>query len=124
MKQMNELIELLTSSLNIHLNIGQDTKIDTPQIFMSLETTTLTSLSNKLVKQLGNAQIQLPQTFNTNLTDDSKVSIRVHSFFLFFLYTISFRSFSTGNDGTFSFVWQLETTIEDKSFDICLTIDT
>ena len=38
MNQMDAMISLLTSSLNIHLNIGQDSIIDTPQVFMSLET--------------------------------------------------------------------------------------
>ena len=38
MNQMNEIISLLSSSLNIHLNIGQDSIVDTSQVFMSLET--------------------------------------------------------------------------------------
>ena len=60
MNQMNEVISLLSSSLNIHLNIGQNSIIDTSQVFMSLETKSIESLSNKLVKQVGNAQIQFP----------------------------------------------------------------
>ncbi len=74
---MNEVVSLLSSSINIHLNIGQNSKINTSQVFMSLETQLLESLSNKLVKQVGNGQIQLPQNFNSNLTNNSKISIRV-----------------------------------------------
>jgi hypothetical protein len=44
---------------------------------MSLETQLLESLSNKLVKQVGNGQIQLPENFNSNLSNNSKISIRV-----------------------------------------------
>jgi hypothetical protein len=44
---------------------------------MSLETQLLESLSNKLVKQVGNGQIQLPENFNSNL----KISIRVSLIF-------------------------------------------
>jgi hypothetical protein len=74
---MNEVVSLLSSSININLNIGQNSKINTSQVFMSLETQSLESLSNKLVKQVGNGQIQLPETFNSNLSTNSKISIRV-----------------------------------------------
>ncbi len=36
--QVKEIISLLTSALNIHLNIGQNLIINTPEVFMSLET--------------------------------------------------------------------------------------
>ncbi len=75
--QMNEVVSLLSSSININLNIGQNSKINTSQVFMSLERQSLESLSNKLVRQVGNAQIQLPENFNSNLSTNSKISIRV-----------------------------------------------
>jgi hypothetical protein len=74
---MNEVISLLSSSLNIHLNIGQNLIINTSQVFMSLETTSIESLSNKLLKQVGNGQIQLPEDFNSNIINNAKISIRV-----------------------------------------------
>jgi len=74
---MNEVVSLLSSSININLNIGQNSKINTSQVFMSLETQSVQSLSNKLVKQVGNGQIQLPENFNSNLSNNSKISIRV-----------------------------------------------
>ena len=46
---MNEVVSLLSSSININLNIGQNSKINTSQVFMSLETQLLESLSNKIV---------------------------------------------------------------------------
>jgi hypothetical protein len=79
---MNEVISLLSSSLNIHLNIGQNMIINTSQVFMSLETTSIESLSNKLLKQVGNGQIQLPEDLNSNIINNVRISIRV-SFFKF-----------------------------------------
>jgi hypothetical protein len=75
--QVNEIISLLTSSLNIHLNIGQDTIMNTSDVFMSLETKSITSLSKKIIKQVGNSQIHLPSTLNGNITNNQIISIRV-----------------------------------------------
>jgi hypothetical protein len=74
---MNEVISLLSSSININLNIGQNSTMSTSQVFMSLATQSLESLSNKLVKQVGNGHIQLPENFNSNLSNNSKISVRV-----------------------------------------------
>jgi hypothetical protein len=74
---MNEVISLLSSSININLNIGQNSTMSTSQVFMSLTTQSRESLSNKLVKQVGNGQIQLPENFNSNLSNNSKISVRV-----------------------------------------------
>ncbi|CAF4198666.1 unnamed protein product, partial [Adineta steineri] len=74
--QMNEIIALLSSSLNIHLNIGQQSIIDTSQVFMSLESKSIESLSNKLSQPMINVQIQLPENLNLNLSNNSKISIR------------------------------------------------
>jgi hypothetical protein len=52
---MNKIMSLLTSSLNVHLNVGQETMMNTSQVFMSLETRSIQSLSNKQIKQVGNA---------------------------------------------------------------------
>jgi hypothetical protein len=75
--QANEIISKLTSTLNIHLNVGQNLTMNTPEVFMSLETKSMASLSNKIVKQVGDAQIRLPTNFNTNISNNSVVSIRV-----------------------------------------------
>ncbi|CAF4173255.1 unnamed protein product, partial [Adineta steineri] len=72
--QMNDLKSLLTSSLNIYLNVGQNILINTSQVFMSLETKANEFLSNKFTQSISNAQIQVPQ--NLNLTNNSKISIR------------------------------------------------
>ena len=80
--QVSEIISKLTSILNIHLNIGQETIMNTSEVFMSLETRLLNSLSNKQIKQVGNAAIRLPSNFQTNISQNSTVSIRVRYLFL------------------------------------------
>jgi hypothetical protein len=75
--QVNQILSLLTATLNIHLNVGQNSTMNTSEVFMSLETKSMASLANKVVKQVGNAQIQLPSNFNANLSSNSTVSIRV-----------------------------------------------
>jgi hypothetical protein len=74
---MNEMISLSTSALNIHLNIGQNVSINTSSTYMSLETTSIESLSNKIIKQVGNAQSDIPSNLNLNTTNNSSISVRV-----------------------------------------------
>ena len=75
--QVTEMISLLTSALNIHLNIGQDSIMNTSEVFMSLETRTMDSLSNKQIKQVGNARLSIPTYFNSNTNNNTIVSLRV-----------------------------------------------
>jgi hypothetical protein len=77
LRQVNETVSKLTSTLNIHLNIGQKTVMNTSEVFMSLETQSIESLSNKQIKQVANAAIRLPSTFQTNNRHNSTVSLRV-----------------------------------------------
>ncbi|UJR11342.1 hypothetical protein I4U23_015523 [Adineta vaga] len=74
--QMNKLISLLTSTLNIHMNIGQNFSIETSQVLMTLETVSSQSLSNSSTKQIGNSQIHLPSNGTVDLNKSEKISIR------------------------------------------------
>ena len=75
--KMNEILILLSSSLNIHLNIGQNSTINTPNVYLSMETISSNGLINKKIEQVGNAQIQLPSQFNFTLNQNSTFSLRV-----------------------------------------------
>ena len=75
--KVNKMISMLTSSLNIHLNIGQETIMNTSDVFMSLETRSIVSLSNKMITQGGNSKIQLPSILKTSLSAYQTISIRV-----------------------------------------------
>ncbi|CAF4160578.1 unnamed protein product, partial [Adineta steineri] len=74
--QMNEIISLLTSTLNIHINIGQNLTINTPSAFMWLESISIESVSNRQIQQVGNAQINIPDHFNSNISNNSTVMLR------------------------------------------------
>ena len=70
--KLNQMIFILTSSLNLHLNLGQNYSIETPQVFLSLETVSLQSLSNQM-------------NLSSNLNQNQIVSFQVRfSLFLFF----------------------------------------
>ncbi|CAF3980133.1 unnamed protein product [Rotaria sp. Silwood2] len=74
--QVKEMMELLTSSLNIHLNLGQNLLINTSETFMSLETISVESLSNRIVKQVGNAQFRIPSNLTFDKIDNFSISLR------------------------------------------------
>jgi hypothetical protein len=80
--QSTKIISLLTSSLNIQLNIDQNLIINTSSIYMSLQKVSIGSLSNKIIQQVQNSQIYLPSNFNSNIDNTQILSIRV-CFFLF-----------------------------------------
>jgi hypothetical protein len=89
--QMTDLMSILTSTLHIYLNVGQQTMINALQVFMSLQTQSIQWLANQQIHQVGGALIVLPSTFQTNTTLNAAVSIRVFfSLFLtkFCLYSI------------------------------------
>lgn len=60
--------------------------VNTSEVFMSLETKSIESLLNKQIKQVGDAQIQIPSNFNTNINTNSTVSIRVCLFIYFIVF--------------------------------------
>ncbi|CAF4146964.1 unnamed protein product, partial [Adineta steineri] len=74
--QVTEMISLLTASLNIHINIGQKYRMNTSQSFVSLETISIQSLKDRLVKQVENAQFSIPSDFILNTTSNSSISLR------------------------------------------------
>ncbi len=75
--QTTETLSLLTSSLNVHLNIDQNLQMKTSSVFISLQTIGIQSLSNKLIEQSTNAQIQIPSNFQLDSTDNSSITLRV-----------------------------------------------
>ena len=76
-KQINSLI---VSSLNIHLNLGQNVTLQNSQTFLTLQMISTGSLANKLVNLVGKAQFEIPSNFTLNTTTNSSISLRVRSF--------------------------------------------
>jgi hypothetical protein len=75
--QVTETISLITSALNIHLNIGQNLTMNTSSVFLSIETTSIISLSNKIIRQVGNAQMHIPSSFTLSTNNNTSISLRV-----------------------------------------------
>jgi hypothetical protein len=73
-------LALLTDALHIHLNVGQNMTMDTPRLFMSLETVTAQSLSRRTLRQPDQAHIQLPPTLQLTPSNQTTLSLRVRSF--------------------------------------------
>ena len=80
LNEYEETMRLISSSLNIHLNIGQSFVTNTSQAFMSIEAVSINSIANKLIRQSDDAQIQLPTNVVLNQSNDSTVLIRVRCF--------------------------------------------
>ena len=73
---IEQLNSFVTSTLNLHLNLGQNSQINTSEVFMSMETLSTQSLSNKSISSIGNARIHLPDEIKINDSIDS-LSLRV-----------------------------------------------
>jgi len=70
--KMKEIISRLNSILNIHLNVGQQSIVNTSEVFMSLQSETIESLSNKT---FANGAIR----FSSIETNQTEKSIRIQS---------------------------------------------
>lgn len=81
-RKSEEIISMLSSTLNLHLNVGQSSQTNTPEVFMSMETLSIDSLSNKSVQSIESAQIRFPSQLNLINMSDS-ISLRVNFFLLF-----------------------------------------
>ncbi|CAF4541007.1 unnamed protein product, partial [Rotaria sp. Silwood2] len=60
----SKILSLITAALNIHLNIGQNTMINTSTVFLSSKTASLAALSKKFIQSSGNAYIRVPLTLH------------------------------------------------------------
>jgi hypothetical protein len=77
--QINKTISLLTLSLNKHLNLGQSFTINTSEVFMSFEKTSIHFLSNKKIEQIENTKINFPFNFSSNLNENILIQSKLDS---------------------------------------------
>lgn len=90
--EMNQASSLLTSMLNLHLNVGQNFTVNTSQVIMSLQTFSLDSLTSN--ESVTNNGITLPSSALINMTRQQSTVILVQvSLFFFFHYSPSSVSF-------------------------------
>ena len=74
-KKLAELTSLLSQSMRIHLNLGQQYTLNTSNVFFSLEPVAIKSLSDREIRSVGNGTIRFPSQFqltsNTELISDA-----------------------------------------------------
>ena len=79
---MADTFAFVSAALNIHLNIGQNTTINTSSVFVTMETASPNALASRVLEPMAGAQIRLPSTLQVNTTDNaSSVSLRVSRLF-------------------------------------------
>lgn len=75
--QTSAILSLVTQSLNIHLNLGQQFQLTNPSLVVSLETLTLSSLSKKEIQPIPGVQLRFPSTINASTSTNGSTSVRV-----------------------------------------------
>ncbi|CAF1369352.1 unnamed protein product [Adineta ricciae] len=75
-KKVNEINSLLSLTLIIHRNLGQNFLLNTSQTFLLFQTISIESLSNFIFNQIENSQLIFPSNFILNSTTNSSISIR------------------------------------------------
>lgn len=76
-KHVKEIDLLITSSLNIHLNLGQYYLINTSQTFLTLEVMTIDLLKNKAIEQPGNARLEISSDLILDIPENTTIILRV-----------------------------------------------
>lgn len=75
--QVSEIMELITKTLSIHLNVGQNIVVNTSSVFITIETAPHTSLENKTIESIGSSRIHLPDSIHLSNYSGDSISIRV-----------------------------------------------
>ena len=117
MKEINASTSLLTRTLKIHLNLGQRFLINTSSVFISLETLSMQSLSEKGILEIDDARLRLPSTLNPSLNSSDSYLLRVR-LSLFSIDRVLLH-FHLVNFGAISPVWHFSVVVEHR----CLSID-
>lgn len=79
---MAEIHQMLTSALDIHLNLGQKVSIDTPTVSLSIESLSTESIGEKEIRQVAGTQIRLPSTIDFMNDNVDRIFVRVSLLFL------------------------------------------
>lgn len=107
-QEINLAIPLLTSMLNVHLNVGQNFTLNTPQVIMSLQPLSSQSLASN--QSLSSNGITLPASAVANATDQQSTSTISLQVSLPLLWSSSTLSFPVTNHTT-SLSWCLSINI-------------
>ncbi|CAF1615089.1 unnamed protein product [Adineta ricciae] len=72
----NAMMLMISSSLDVQLNVKQTFVVNTSEVFMSQEKTSLASLFHKEINQSENSHIRFPSILQTNLNENQTISLR------------------------------------------------
>ena len=78
-KQANDVVNLLTRALNIHLNLEQQFTLNTSNVFVSLEKLKGESLLGREIPSVDNARFRLPSRGNLSVDQHQSGLLRVRS---------------------------------------------
>ena len=82
-RQTAETMSLLTNTLKIHLNQGQHWQMNTSSVFLSTESLSAGSITNKIIEPIKDVRMRLPPNLIFNTTDNDALLIRVCSLWSF-----------------------------------------
>jgi hypothetical protein len=118
---MEQTVTLLSSTLNVHLNVGQAFHVDSAEVQMSLEATSFDALTKG---QVSNNQFQLPADIQLNSIDkQSTISIRVRIVRCATFDECRLNNNVAVDDETIGFIWQFESIVEYEHVTISVVVD-
>ena len=68
---------MITSALNIHLNIEQSVILNTSSIIKTLKKMMVNTYSNQTIELSNNTKISIPDNLHFNLSENSTILLRV-----------------------------------------------
>ena len=93
--EMNQASSLLTSMLNLHLNVGQNFNVNTSQVIISLQTFSFDSLTSN--ESVSNNGITLPSSVLINTTGQQSTMISIQVSLFFFFFSVTYLSMSVSS---------------------------
>ena len=79
-QQAAEVMSLVTKTLQIHLNRGQNLVMNTSSAFISVESISPSSLFEKVIRPVGNTYMRLPSNVILAIDNSTTIAIRVRHF--------------------------------------------
>ena len=87
--QTIEILALVTKSLQIHLNHGQNLRVNGSSAFVSIESISTGSLSSKVIRSIENTYMRLPSNMTLAVGNSTSIAVRVRFFLTSTLSMIS-----------------------------------
>lgn len=76
-KHFADTLEAITAALSIHLNICQNSTVNTTAIIFTLEAAAFSSVFNRKILPLNGTELRIPSMFSATLNRSDTVLVRV-----------------------------------------------